>query len=219
MPELFPTQSATAVAEPEVAEIIEVDLDAEVIAEHPDADINATLPLPPGGQKYIVRLGLLDRGEQENPSASMTKKEKKPFITVGLELELVDESSEFHGFKMTDYINSLVQQRRQTSPVHFVMSCIGEVLPNVIKLKDLIAKVKTALESRPLIPVIIEWKGSVKTGPGKYDWTEVFKRMTDFPKDPESDGRLQIATWTDPKTGQKHEVRAQAYIYQYLQAN
>lgn len=219
MPSLFPTGAAAA--EVEDAEDVVVDLNARVVAAKPDADINALIPQPPGSNgkfghgAYLLRARLLDRGDIANPKPGLTK-EKVPFVTVGLELEIVDEGSEFHGFKMNKYINSLVQKMRQTSDVHWFMNCIGETLPEDISLGELIEKIKSALESEPMINSELEWRASRKIGQGKYDYEDVATRMMDFPKSPDGDGHIPVYTYKDPKSGEKTEHRAMAYVSKFL---
>lgn len=219
MPTLFNTDTAAvATVDTDEAEVVAVDWDAEVEAANPDADINETLPLPEGGKTYLWSIKLLDRGEdKENPYPGITSK-KKPFLNVMFELSLVDESSEFHDFKINFYANSLVFDRRGTSMVHHIMHCIGETLPQVVKLSEMRDRIKKAFESipAPLVHAELEWKASRKNGPGKYDYEEVVKRARDFPKNPEGDGRSQIYVFVDPKTKQKMELRAQAYISKFL---
>lgn len=220
-----PTSTSSAVADPEVAEVVEIDLDAEIEAGHPDADINALIPQPPAG-KYVLKASLLDRGEVDNPKPGQTK-DRKPFITVGLSLKIVDEGSEFHDFELQDYVNSLVQRTRQTSPLHDFLHKIGETVGSVTTLRQLIAKVVATLGegNTALVNAEIEWKASIKSGPGKYDYMEVFKKMKEFPRDPESDGYLQQATvWVrDYKVVTSNTpgavttpVFARAYVSKYL---
>lgn len=220
MPELFNTNTTTASATPvaDEAEVVEINWDEEVVAEHPDADMNEILPLPEGGKIYLFKARLLNRGEdKENPYGSMTK-DKKPFINVAVELELTDESSPYHGFKINHYLTSLVFERRGTSALHHFMNCIGETLPERISLGTMRDRVKAALDSGnpPMVQAELEWKASIKTGPGKYDWTEVVKKMKDFPRSKESDGYSQIYIHTDPKTRQQTEARANAYISKFV---
>lgn len=222
MPDLFKTPGGAAVAEGtspvEEAEVVQIDWEATVEAEHPDADANEILPIPPGGQTYLWKVSLLDRGEIENPKPGMTK-DRKPFITVGLELELVDESSEFNGFKLSEYVTSLVMPRRGTSMLHHVMNCMGEVLPSSISLKALRDKVVETLTSSPspLINAELEWKASRKNGPGKNDYEQVAQKMKQFPRNPEGDGYSQTYIWKNPKNpNDTQELRAFPYITKYI---
>lgn len=218
MPELFNTNTsnvATAPVDTEETQAVEVNWDAEIVAEHPDADINELLPIPPAGI-YLFKCRLLDRGEdKENPYGSVTKKQQ-PFLNVMLELELVDESSSFNGYKINDRLSSLVFEKRGTSPLHHFMNCIGEVVPEVIRLRDLKDKVVAALEQTPMVNAELEWRAARKSGSGQYDWEDITKRMRDFPKDKESDGYSQIYIYTNPATKQKSEHRAMAYISKYI---
>jgi hypothetical protein len=217
MPTLFSTETATISATPdaEETEIIQVDWDAEVVAEHPDADINALLPIPPAGI-YLFKSRLLPVKEgKENPYGSVTKN-KQQFVTAMIELELIDESSPFNGFKLNHRLSSLVFEKHGTSPLHHFMNCIGEVLPEVIRMRDLRDRVVSALESTPLVQAELEWRAARKSGSGQYDWEDVAKKMRDFPKDKEADGYSQIYIYTNPQTKQKSEHRAQAYISKFL---
>lgn len=218
MPTLFNTDSAsvaTAPVDTEEVQAVEVDWDAEVKADHPDADLNEVLPIPPAGV-YLFKARLASVAEgKENPYGSTTR-DNKPYINAMIELELVDESSEFNGTKLNIRLGSLVFDKRGTSPIHHFMNCIGETLPSVIRLKDLRDRVITALESTPLVQAELEWRAARKTGQGKYDWEDVAKRMKDFPKDKESDGYSQVYIYTDQKTKQKSEHRAMAYISKFL---
>lgn len=216
MPQLFPTETATAVAE-EVEEI-QVEDNEVVEAANPEADMNATLPIPPAGS-YLFKVSLLDRGEIANPKRGRTNPKDgtsgRPFISVGLKLHLVDEGGEFHGFELTEYVTSLVMARRGTSSLHHFMNCIGETLPTTIGIGDLEAKVRAALESNPLVQAKLEWKASRKSGPGKYDREEVVKYMRDFPNNPDGDGKSQIYIYK-PKSGAPEELRAMPYISKFL---
>jgi hypothetical protein len=221
MPELFKTSAsavATSPVDAEEIQAIEVDWDAEVKAEHPDADINETLPIPPAGV-YLFKCRLQNRGEdKENPYGSVTKDKNNPrsFLNVMLELELVDESSEFNGYKLNHKLSSLVFDKRGTSPLHHFMNCIGEVLPEVILLRDMKDKVVAALEATPMVQAELEWRAARKSGQGQYDWEDVAKKMLDFPKNKEGDGRSQIYVYTNPATKQKTEHRAMPYISKFL---
>lgn len=218
MPNLFNTDSAnvaTAPVDTEGVQAVEIDWDAEVKADHPDADLNEILPIPPAGV-YLFKVRLAPTAEdKENPYGSVTK-DGKPFLNAMIELELVDESSEFNGTKLNMRLSSLVFEKRGTSPLHFFMNCIGETLPEVIRLKDLRDRVISALESAPMVQAQLEWRAARKIGPEKYDWEDVAKRMRDFPKDKEGDGYSQIYIYTDPKTKHKSEHRAMAYISKFL---
>jgi hypothetical protein len=217
MPQLFNTDAAATSSTPvaEEAEIVQVDWDAEVVAEHPDADINELLPIPPAGI-YLFKARLLPATEgKENPYGSVTKA-KVQFVVAMIELELVDESSPFNGYKLNHRLSSLVFDKRGTSPLHHFMNCIGEVLPNVIRMKDLRDRVISSLESSPMVQVELEWRAARKSGTGQYDWEDVAKKMRDFPKDKESDGYSQVYIYTNPQTKQKSEHRAVAYINKFL---
>lgn len=217
MPTLFNTEAAATSSTPiaEEAEVVQVDWDAEVVAEHPDADINELLPIPPSGI-YLFKTRLLPAAEgKENPYGSVTKN-KVQYLSVMLELELIDESSPNNGYKLNHRLSSLVFDKRGTSPLHHFMNCIGEVLPTSIRLKDLRDRVISALESSPLVQAELEWRAARKFGPGQYDWEDVAKKMRDFPKDKEADGYSQIYIYTNPQTKQKSEHRAVAYISKFL---
>lgn len=215
MPNLFANNQSSTAVEEEAVEIV-INEDEEIVADRPDADINELIPQPPGG-RYLLKASLAEVAEdKENPYTSATKKNHKPFVAVVLNLEIVDESSDFHGFAFTKNINSLVQKQRQTSDVHNFMACIGEVLPQRISIRELKQRVKEALESNPSVWAEIEWKASIKTGSGTYDWTEIKTLYNQFPKDPEGDGRLQEVSWTDPKTKEVHVLRAKAYVSKFL---
>jgi hypothetical protein len=217
MPTLFNTATAETSSTPvaEETEVRQVDWDAEVVADHPDADLNELLPIPPAGI-YLFKSRLLPAAEgKENPYGSVTK-DNKPFISAMVELELVDESSPFNGYKLNHRLSSLVFEKRGTSPLHHFMNCIGEVVPTVIRMRDFRDKVVSALESTPMVQAELEWRAARKSGPGQYDWEDVAKKMRDFPKDKESDGYSQIYLYTNPTTKQKSEHRAQAYISKFL---
>lgn len=223
MPTLFNTNASAASTSPidaEEVQVVEVNWDAEVIAEHPDADINETLPIPPAGV-YLFKARLLNRGEgKENPYGSVTKPKDNspgvPFLNVMLELELVDESSPFNGYKLNHKLSSLVFDKRGTSPLHHFMNCAGEVLPSVIRLRDLKEKIEATLEQTPMVQAELNWRAARKFGPGQYDWEDIAKRMKDFPKDKEGDGYSQIYVYTHPQTKQTTEHRAMPYISKFL---
>lgn len=226
MPNLFGANQGgnTTTVEEETQEVVDLSayLDEEIVADRPDADINALIPQPPAGI-YVLSVGLQDKGEVDNPRLSLTT-DKKPFVVANLDLKIVDEGSEFHDCGIFNIgvnsagtaINSLVQKARQTSPIHHFMNCVGQVLPQHIKVRDLLQIVRETLEPRVLVQAEVEWKASRKAGPGKFEWEIVAQRMRDFPKNLEGDGYSQTFIYKDKKSGEITECRATAYVKAFL---
>lgn len=228
MPNLFAPTADASTAVVEDAEVVEMNWDAEVEVADATADFNEIVPIPPGpcthcktSGIYICKVSLLPPKEDgENPAGRMTK-EKKPFISAAIQLEIVDEGGAFHGFQVNDYnVSSLMFKGQKTSKLHQVMNCVGSPLLAHARISEWRDKVIEVLGNgnSALIQVELDWRAARKSGPGKYDYEDIVRKMSLFPKNPEGDGHLQVYTYVpDPKKPRESsEHRASIYVSKYL---
>lgn len=218
MSTMFPESSTSNSPDDDVVEKQVIDMDAEIVADNPEADFNVRTA-PPNADIYPVAWSLAEKGV----IAAMDKN-SKPFVHVYLKGALKADAP-FEDFPVNDYMNSIVQGGKGTSAVHHFMNCIGEPLPARITLSEMKEKVENALANLPLGNVECDWKASYQSGinpkNGKPAYTEIAKHMKQFKLVDELDdagnktgNKVRQLFIPSPKDGEP--VFAQFYVVKHL---
>ncbi len=211
---MFPQENLNTSPDSDAVETAAIDLNAEIVADDPEADFNERNAPPPAGV-YPIKWQLGDKGV-----VPAQDKNGKPYVAVYLKGELQAESP-FENYPVTYYMNSIIFGSKGTSEVHHFMNCIGEPLPNRITLGEMKERIENALANSPVGNALCDWKGSYQSGvnqqTGKAVWTDQYKSMKAFPiiTDP-NDPTKKIRSFIgkSPKDGEN--IFAQFVVKQHL---
>lgn len=208
------TQNATSTAQTNQAngadeEQVEVNPDEVVKVVDQSKDINI-VPPPPKAGDYIFQWSTGEKGVEYRAS-----KKAGTFIVVPLEGHLVLEGSEYNGYRVLDWLNSIYSQLKGTTPVHDYLYKIGVAVPAEASQKMLKETVESTLAQKPYGTATLEWRVSERNPAdpraNKDGYVVLKNRMDQFPRLP--DGSFQ--NWIESKLdGSK--LYAQAYVAAHL---
>lgn len=161
-------------------ETVEIDLNAVIEADNPDADFNERTAPPTGGLVYAIQWELDEKG----CVPAMTKNHT-PFVHLYLKGKLTT-SGNFENYPVSCYLNSIVFGSKGTSEVHHFLSVLGESVPQRIPLGELKDRVETILAQNPVGLALCDWRAAFQDGinpkTGKAKYTDIKSGMRNFPK-------------------------------------
>lgn len=191
-------------------EQVAVDPNQKVEVADQSKDINTRIPPPTGGKEYIVQWELGEKGVEYRAS-----KKSGTFIVVPLVGHLVLEGSEYNGYQIVDWINSIYNKLVGTTAVHDFLYKVGVTVPPTATQADLKALMESTLAQKPMGTIELEWRASMKNPAdpraNKDGYVTVANKMRFFPKNPDGSYRNYFENKIDGS-----EVFAQAYVAQHL---
>lgn len=197
--------AATTVAE-ETQEQVAVDLDAKIEVADPSKDINV-VPPPPKAGNYVVQWELGEKGIEAKASAKMGS-----FLVVPLVGHIILEGSEYHNYKVQDWLTSIYSTLKQNSPTHDFLYKLGVNVPQSLSLRELQKLLEETLAGKPIGTATIEWKLSEKNpsdprADKKTGYVSLANRMEQFPRNPDGTRQHFVTSKVDGST-----LYAQAYV-------
>lgn len=195
---------------PEAAtEQIEVDLNEKVEVKDSTVDSNI-VPPPPKAGKYPVKWSLGEKGVQVSRSDKVGS-----FLNVYLLGHVQADGTEYHDFPITEYMNSIYDKLKGTSPLHSFMNKLGVTVPNSTTLGDLKNLVESTLAQNPVGNAEIEWRSQELNPTSKKQrngYVTIRNRMSQYKKNP--DGTYDPMSTLSEIDGSP--VPARAYILAHV---
>src|SRR6266852_3690031 len=183
------TATATETAE-DTVETQEVDLNEKVEVADSTKDFNI-VPPPPPAKEYPIQWELNSDDKKGVVPARSAKVGQ--FLNVYLVGHIIAEGTEYNGFTVNEYMNSIYNKLKGTSEVHDFMNKLGSPVPNSLTLGELKEHVEKVLSIKPVGNAEIEWKATEKI-PGdkranKEGYVTLKNKMSQFKKN--QDGSYQ----------------------------
>lgn len=209
---MFPETQINTSPEASATETVEIDLNAEVVADNPDADFNERQAPPLGGFVYAIQWEL--DSEKGGVVPAMTKNQV-PYVHLYIKGKLSIDGK-YSGYVVRDYLNSIVFSSG-TSEIHHFLYALGEPIPQRIHLAanpgnpkpGLKDKVEEILSQNPTGLALCDWRASYQDGinpkNGKAKYVDFKVGMANFPKyKNEETGQMEhqfILSQANPKDG------------------
>lgn len=210
----FPEQminqtEAGTMGESQQTETVEINLDEKVEVKDSTVDSNI-IPPPPKAGKYPVKWSLAEKGVQGARSDKVGQ-----FLNVYLSGK-VQADGDYTDYPITEYMNSIYDKLKGTSPLHSFLFKLGVQVPNSLSTRELIELTKETLAQSPVGNIELEWRAQERdeaniTKRAKNGYVTIKNRMSQFLKLP--DGSYQ--PWTGSLIdGSK--VPARAYVLAHV---
>jgi hypothetical protein len=212
-PENMINQSGIATADnaaDDAVETAQIDLDEKVEVADSTKDFNIVPPPPPAGE-VVIQWELSEKGVVPARSAKVGQ-----FLNVYLTGHIIMPNTEYDGYTVSEYMNSIYNKLKGTSEVHDFMNKLGSPVPNSTTLRDLKTHIEKALAPKPVGTAELEWKVTERN-PGdkranKDGYVTIKNKMSQFSKLPDGSGYQNFVE--SSIDGDK--IYAQAYISKHL---
>lgn len=191
---------------------LEVDLNATVEVKDSTTDFNI-IPPPPKAGKYPVKWELnSEKGIEPKNSPKVGN-----FLNVYLVGHIIAEGTEYDGYTISEYMNSIYNKLKGTSELHDFLNKLGSPAPNRMTLGELKQHAEQVLAQNPVGTIELEWSASEKN-PGaknanKDGYVTLKNRMSQFTKNP--DGSYVNTT---PSAIDGSPVAARGYVFAHLRS-
>lgn len=209
---MFPEQNLNTSATTSVAEPVttsEVDLNETVEVKDSTVDFNI-VPPPPKAGKYPVKWSLSDKGIVPARSEKVGS-----FLNVHLTGNVIAEGTEYDGYTISEYMNSIYNKLKGTSELHDFLNKLGSPAPNRMTLGELKQHAEQVLAQNPVGTIELEWQASEKNvgakNANKDGYVTLKNRMSQFTKNP--DGSYQNTT---PSQIDGSAIPARGYVFAHL---
>lgn len=203
------TSTETTVANGEDVQEFTVDPNQKVEVADPSKDINVTPP-PPKAGNYIVQWELGEKGIE------MKANKQGTYLVVPLVGYIILEGSEYHGYKVQDWLTSIYSTLKQNTAAHDFLYKIGVKVEHALSLKELQALLEETLAKKPVGTALIEWRLQEKNpsdprADKKSGYVTLANRMDMFPRLPDGSRQNFVQSKLDGST-----LYAQAYVAAHI---
>lgn len=214
MSTMFPSENQSTSPADDAVENQQIDMNAEISVDNPEADVNEQIPPPAGDRVYPIKYSLNDAQEGGAVQAKLTKN-GAPFLNVFLKGNIIAEGAD-DGFPVSRYMNT-IQNRTGTSTVHYFLLCAGEPVLTKMSLQRLQDKIEEVLATNPTVLGLCDWRAQYPDGTtnpknGKANYKTLKEGMKNFPKSKDESGKtVYNHILESPKDGSKVSARLEVF--------
>lgn len=191
-------------------EQVAIDLNQRVEVADPTKDFNIVPPPPPAGE-YPVQWELAEK----DPVDPRAKASTGTFLQCAFVGHIIAQGQEYDGYTINEYMNSLYNRLKGTSPLHDFLHKIGHTVPNNLSVGELKTFTENALAQKPVGTIQLEWQGTYRDPTDKRandkGYVTAKNKMNQFPRNADGSYSNQF-----PSPMDNTPVFARAYVFAHL---
>lgn len=191
-------------------EQVQIDLNQKVEVADSTKDFNIVPPPPPAGE-YPVQWELAEK-DPVDPRAS---KKVGTFLQCAFVGHIIAQGTDYDGYTINEYMNSIYNKLKGTSPLHDFLHKLGHTVPNSLSVAELKTFVENAMAQKPVGTINLEWQAAYKdptdrraNPQGYVQWKN---RMSQFNRQPDGSYSNELQSPVDATP-----IYARAYVFAHL---
>ena len=202
--------SQTSNVNGEEQEQVAIDPNQRVEVADPTKDFNI-VPPPPAAGEYPVQWELAEK----DPVDMRASKKVGTFLQCAFVGHIIAQGTEYDGYTINEYMNSIYNKMKGTSPLHDFLHKLGHTVPSNLSVGELKTFTENALAQKPVGTINLEWQASYKDPTDRRandkGYVTIKNRMNQFPRNTDGSYSNQFPSPVDGSP-----TYARAYVSAHL---